>query len=107
MICPRVLFWSLWILGTISQAFGFLFAQVPESDSRFLAGVLLAACGLLAGSAFLGRAAWRRAAPAEAPAYMQSRMMTPVEGIVTVFAVVQSCICVYWVLDLVAYALRR
>ncbi len=106
MMGPRTLFWGLWVLGTISQAFGFLFAQVPRSDSRFLGGVLLVACGLLVGSVILGRAAWKTVS-ADAPATMQPRVMTPVEGVVAVIAVIQLCICLYWVVDLVVYALRR
>lgn len=106
MVSPRTLFWGMWVLGTISQAFGFLFAQVPRSDSRFVGGVLLVACGLFAGSVIVGRAAWK-AASAEAVATVQPRAMTSVEGIVTVIAFIQLCISLYWVVDLLIYALRR
>jgi hypothetical protein len=106
MRSPRVFFWGMWALGTISQSFGILFAQVPGSDSCFLGGVLLVACGLLAGSVILGRTAWKTV-PAEAEAIVPPRVMTPVEGIVTVIAAIQLCICLYWMVDLVVYALRR
>lgn len=106
MMSPRVLFWVLWIFGTMTQAFGFLFAQVPRSDSRFLGGVLLLACGSLAGSVLLGRGAWK-SVPAGGHTPASVRRMTPIEGVATVVAIFQLCICLYWVLDLVIYAMRR
>jgi hypothetical protein len=68
-------------------------------------GVLLIACGMLAGSVILGRVAWKPAL-AEGSASMQPRGVSTV-AMVTVIAVIQLCICLYWVGDLLIYAVRH
>lgn len=105
MMGTRALFWVLWIFGTITQAFGFLFAQVPRSDSRFLGGILVLACTLLGGSILFRRRAWKLS-PIGAQ-FTQPSRMTRAEVIITAIAIIQLCICVYWIADLLIYGLRR
>ena len=106
MTSSRVLFWSLWVTGTMSQVFGFLFAQVPKIDGRFLGGILLVASILLESVVLLGRATWKGAF-SQAHGSINSRTMTALNGFVMVLAIVQLCICLYWIVDLLIYATRR
>lgn len=106
MISSRTLLWSLWILGTLSQTFGLLFAQVPRSDSVLLGGVLLLAVIFFTGSVFLGWSS-RKSPPRDGDQSQPMRKMAPGVVVISVIAIVQLCLCMYWLVDVVLHAQRR
>lgn len=106
IIGSRTLLCSLWILGTLSQTFGFLLAQVPSSDSVLLGSALLLALIFFACSVFLG---WnsRKPLPRDEDQSLPVRKRAPGVAVISVIGIVQLCLCVYWLVDLVLHAQGR